>query len=42
MPNKKISPTNVSDYREELTLSLSSARMLAMKESQEAQWHYKE
>ena len=42
MPNKRISPTNVSDYREELTLSLSSARMLAMKASQEAQRRYKE
>ena len=42
MPNKRISPTNVSDYREELTLSLSSARTLAMKASQEAQRRYKE
>ena len=33
MPNKQISPTNVSDYQEELTLSLSSARMLATKAS---------
>ena len=31
-----------SDYWEELTLSLSSARMLAMKASQEAQRRYKE
>ena len=39
MPNKQISPTNVSDYREELTLSLFSARMLATKTSQQ---QYKE
>ena len=42
LPEKQISPTNVSDYPEELTLCMSSARDLAMKASQEAQHHYKE
>ena len=34
-------PTNISDYREELTLSLSFARTTAMKTSQESQRQYK-
>ena len=43
LPGKQISQTNVSDYREELTLCMSSARNLAMKMNQEAQHNcYKE
>ena len=39
---KQISPTDVSDYREEPILSMSSAGNLAIKTSQEAQRCYKE
>ena len=41
LPTRTISPTNISDYREELTLSLSFARTTAMKTSQESQRQYK-
>ena len=41
LPNHSINPTDVDDYREELILSLSSARALAATHIQSAQRKYK-
>ena len=41
LPMSEISPATVSDYREELMISLSSARNLAVKTTQMAQAKYK-
>ena len=41
LPSHPLEPTQVSDYREELILSLSSARQLACKEIQKSQERYK-
>ena len=41
LPSHPLEPTQASDYREELILSLSSARQLACKEMQKSQERYK-
>ena len=41
LSTKLLKPTNVSDYREQMILSLSSARKLAREANKEAQKHYK-
>ena len=41
LPAKSLRVTNVSDYREQMMLSLSTARNLAMKTNREAQQRYK-
>ena len=41
LPTSEISPTYVSDYREKLMMSLSSARKLAAETIQKAQVKYK-
>ena len=42
LPVSEISPSTVEDYREELMVSLSSARNLALKALQKAQLTYKD
>ena len=42
LPSTPLSVTNVSDYREELVLTLSNARNIAMKTNLECQRRYKE
>ena len=42
LPTEDIHPTDVEDYREELMLSLTSARQLAAGCIQKAQWRYKD
>ena len=41
LPPSSLEPTDVTDYREELALSLSSARTLAASQIQKAQSKYK-
>ena len=41
LPAKSLRVTNVNDYREQMMLSLSTARNLAMKANRKAQQRYK-
>ena len=42
LPPKSLKITNLSDYREEMVMALSTARALALKASQKSQQHYKQ
>jgi len=42
VPTKPLKPTNITDYREQMMLSLSSARKLAEQTNKEAQKRYKQ